>query len=424
MKIDDIILDKIDIFMKKNIISIMDPNKVFWWISVSGGKDSYAMALALFLWYKKNNYIFNGEGIFINQWSKDEIYYYLCKKIDWMPVRIIDAVNETSVYTNYKIGMQAPCSRCSQVRKDIGDAYIMQYYRNGYYNVLARGLHLTDMAISYLWRNFWGIDTIVFAEKLEKGKPFEKLNLKKEIYLAKPLCLVREYECEQFSNYHQYKAICCGCPACAFPSRRDIVEESLRQLLDDALWEFSINGISVYLDRIDVGSNNIKECSLQGEESKHPHLSFDFIEYALKYWKSCIKRINTKFDTNNYLDDIGYNYLVNNVYCLSDKIYMPKFFSDIELSKKEKIMVATVGPFWGAIGYSDTQKRDSILQLQYDICNIKIDKLWSQVNSILNSYYKAKRKGDEKNEKDEKNYFDSICNCYYFSNNNGSFSNL
>lgn len=427
MKIDDIIMIKIDMFMKKNIVNLMDPNKVFWWISVSGGKDSYAMALAIFLWYKKNNYIYNGEAIFINQWDKREIYHYLCKKIDWMPVRIIEAVNDTSMYTNYKIGMQAPCMKCSQVRKQTGDIYIMHHYKNGYYNVLARGLHLTDMAISYLWRNFWGIDTIDFAENLEKGKPFEKLNLQKEIYLAKPLCLIREYECEQFSNLHQYKAICCGCPACAFPSRRDIVEESIRQLWDDGLWEFSVKGIKTYLDQIDIGSNNIREVSLRGKENKCSHLSGDFIEYALKYWKSCIKYTNIVFDTSNYLDDIGYNFLVNNVECSSEKIYMPKFFGDVELSIKEKLMIATVGPFWGAVGYSDKKKRDNILQLQYDICNIKIDSLWSQVNSILKCYYNVKKMEDTIDEKkavNQKNYFNLICDCHCSSNSKCESSDL
>lgn len=412
MEIDDIILNKIDIFMEKNIINNIAPDKIFWWISVSGGKDSYTLALALLLWYKKNNYVFNGEGIFINQWNKDNVYNNLCKKIDWMPIRNINAVKETFKYTNYKFGMQAPCSKCSQVRKDMGEKYIMKYYRDGYYNILARGSHLTDMAISYLWRNFWGIDTAVFAKNLEKGKPFQKLKLDKEVFLAKPLCLVREYECERFSDYHQYKAMRCVCPAYTFPSRRDIVEESLRQLFDDTLWEFNVYGINIYLNTINAEAS-IKEYSLQGKESKCPYLTIDFIEYALKYWKTRIKQANILFDASNYIDDIGYNYLVNNIKCTSNKIYMPKLLSGIDLDKNEKAMIATVGPLWGAIGYSNRQNKEKILGLQNEICNIKIDKLWSQVNFLLQSYYNAKERSSTK---DEKAYIDSLCDCHFFSN--------
>ena len=60
---------------------------------------------------------------------------------------------------------------------------------------------------------------------------------------------VREFESQSFSESNNYEAYCCGCPACKYPSRRDIVEESLLKLFDNnPLWEFNIPGLIDYLN--------------------------------------------------------------------------------------------------------------------------------------------------------------------------------
>lgn len=389
MGISDILIGKIDAFMKHHVIHQINPNKIHWWVSLSGGKDSYSMARVLYDWYKKNNCLFHGIGFYINQWGNASINSHLCKTIDWMPIIMIDGTDTTMMLTNYSSGMQAPCSKCSTARKIIGDQYIMQHYKDGYYNVLARGLHLSDMAISYLWRDFWGIDTISFANKLTKGKPFERLPLEKELYLAKPLCYVREYECEEFARITKYTSACCGCPACRYPSRRDIVEESLKLYYPKGLWEFEVRGIKEYLNNIGSALKT-QINSMSGIESKCCQLPPDFALFAIEYWKSHEKVSPRYFSRTRRLDDIGHDYLVKHQKSDVSKLYLPKFYSDEPLSAKEKIMIATVGPFWGGIGFKNQDYKSYVFQMQYDIFNIEINKEWSQVIPILEAYYEMK----------------------------------
>lgn len=157
-----------------------------------------------------------------------------------MPVTIIDSVDLTRDTINYISGSQAPCKACSSIRKNIGDSFIASNYKNGYINIIARGLHLSDMAISYLWRIFWDIDIDSFTNKLEKGDPLVKLNIQSNTYLAKPLCFIREYETQKYADHLKFHSICCGCPACRYPSRRDIIEESLKLSVDEVVSDYSV----------------------------------------------------------------------------------------------------------------------------------------------------------------------------------------
>lgn len=375
--------------MKNFIIESFDPNKIYWWTSMSGGKDSYTMAYALYLWYKQNGYSFQGEGLYIKQWNEMGIADHLRRNISWMPITEIHGEEETLKHTKYTIGSQAPCSKCSQVRKAVGDLFIAQHHKPGYYNILARGLHFTDMAISYLWRDFWGIDTVQFANSLEKGNPLVKLHPIENYFLAKPLCYVREYECEQFSNYFKYVPICCGCPACRFPSRRDIVEDSIGMLFSNDLWEFDVYGINNYLKRIDA-PDLLKELSYPGKEKKCSRLSPEFSAFAYQYWKSHEKRIHIPFNDCDYLDSIGCRYLQQHETNYSDHLFLPKYYAEVELSSVEKMLIATVGPFWGAIGYNNRSLRNKVLSIQTEVFGICIDELWSHINPILQEYYRNK----------------------------------
>lgn len=387
------IIKKINLFMNIYIIPKIDPNKIYWWFSMSGGKDSFVMAYSIYKWYKANNYQFHGEGICFRQWDKNIFFNELQNQINWIPITVIDVVEKTNMFVKYNKGEQAPCSLCSSVRKCVGDKYITENYRDGYINILARGLHLSDMAISFLWRDFWRIDTTDFALSLTKGNPFVKLDLEKEIFLCKPLCFVREYESQSLSNALGFKSVSCGCPAYKFPSRRDIVEESLRMLFNSDLWEFDVHGIDVYLNKITFGED-VSVLSSRGKEKKEPHLPIEFIQFAVDYWEKNIKS-SLLFDTFSkntkvFLDAIGIDYLVEHKGVDNSKIYYPKLLSDEELTEAEKRMVATAGPFWGAIGYDDISIRNSFLKLQQKIYGIEIDRFWSQVIPLLNQYYKEK----------------------------------
>ena len=378
------VLCKIDVYMKKYILPCFDPSKIYWWFSLSGGKDSFTMAHAINEWYRRNNYTFQGEGFCISQWIENPMYSFLCKQIAWMPVTIIDGINLSKKTLNYVPGEQAPCRACSSIRKSIGDSYIIDHYKDGFINIIARGLHLSDMAISYLWRVFWDIDIDSFSTNLEKGNPLVKLDLQHLIYLAKPLSFVREYETQEYSKLMGYYSICCGCPACRYPSRRDIIEESLRLLFTSAKWEFDVYGIRKYVSLISDGAP-IEEMSLAGIETKNAHMPAEFFDYVLKLFR------NKSYQNHNkatlYLDDIGVNYITRHRKNYSSSILQAKFDSDIMLTASEKAIIATVGPYWGCIGYGDKSMRHYLIKQQKERYNFQIDYLWSQVIPLLNDFY-------------------------------------
>ncbi|MCM1262004.1 MAG: hypothetical protein NC313_04715 [Butyrivibrio sp.] len=378
------VLQKIDIYMQKYIIPYFNPSKIYWWFSLSGGKDSFVMAHGMNEWYSRNNFSFHAEGFCVSQWNKNVQYSLLQKQITWMPVTIIDGVDLSRNTINYTFGDQAPCHDCSLIRKNMGDFYIKDNYKDGYINIIARGIHLSDMAISYLWRVFWDIDVESFTRRLEKGNPLVKLNTQPIVYLAKPLCFVREYETQEYANQLKFHPICCGCPACRYPSRRDIVEESLKQLFSSVKWEFEVYGINDYLKLI--GDNApIEEISLSGLEIKRAHLPVEFFDYMVNQFKNeCFYDFSKSM---YFLDDVGANYLTKYKKFNLDKIISPKLCSDIPLTFPEKSMIATVGPLWGSIGYQNKSMRNKLLKLQTEIYHIQIDCLWSQVIPMLRDFY-------------------------------------
>lgn len=381
----EVVLQKIDIYMQKYIIPYYNPSNIYWWFSLSGGKDSFVMAHSMNEWYKRNNYSFQAEGFCVKQWNKNLSYSLLQEQMSWMRFTIIDGVNLTKNTINYTAGDQAPCHTCSLIRKKMGDTFIAENYKNGYINIVARGIHLSDMAISYLWRLFWDVDVDYFTQRQEKGNPLIKLDMQPSVYLAKPLCFVREYETQEYSNQLKFHSICCGCPACRYPSRRDIVEESLKLLFSSTKWEFEIYGIRDYLKLIG-GNIPIEKISLSGLECKRPHLPIEFFDYMLNKFKNK-SFYNNLFDREFFLDDIGIEYLVKHKKFNSDKISQPKLYSDIPLTLPEKSVIATVGPFWGCVGYQNKEMREKLIKLQKEIYNIHIDYLWSQVIPFLKDFY-------------------------------------
>lgn len=395
----EIVLQKIDIYMQKYITPCFNPSKIYWWFSLSGGKDSFVMAHSINEWYKRNNFSFHAEGFCVSQWNKNVSYSLLQEQVSWMSVTIIDSVDLTRNSINYTPGSQAPCHTCSLIRKNIGDSFIANNYKKGYINIIARGLHLSDMAISYLWRIFWNIDINSFANKLEKGNPLVGLNIKPNTYLAKPLCFVREYETQEYSNQLNFHSICCGCPACRYPSRRDIVEESMKLLFSSKKWEFDVHGIREYL-KVIGGNTPIEEISLLGLEFKRPHLPIEFFDYMLNYFKNKHFCNYSKF--TYFLDDIGVDFLTKYKKTDFDKIIQPKMYSDIPLTYPEKSMIATVGPFWGCVGYQNKSIRNELIKLQNNIYNFQIDCLWSQVIPLLKDFYSHTF-----------NYSTTCCSCNY-----------
>ena len=95
--VNENILKKIDLYLKLFILPRFNPNEIFWWFSISGGKDSYAMTKAIYDWYELNGFKLNGKAFYINQWGRN-FGKKLKEQFNWIEVEEIDAILETKKF--------------------------------------------------------------------------------------------------------------------------------------------------------------------------------------------------------------------------------------------------------------------------------------------------------------------------------------
>jgi tRNA(Ile)-lysidine synthase TilS/MesJ len=389
---------KLDLYMRSHILPRFKPEQIRRWLSLSGGKDSFAMAEGLRKWYLANRFQFNAVPFTIDQWH-GEAPAEISRQITWSHVQIIEANKLTLESTRYKTGQQAPCRLCSDVRRDLtdelirgGSEYLSQDAKCA--DVVVRGLHLTDTSISALWRYTMGKDPS--QEMLRAGKARGVSHLFGTVYLAKPLYYVREFESHQYARIAGYKHSCCGCAACRYPSRRDIVEESVAGFLRSPLWEFDVPGIEDLLAQSEPAdaTTEIQKRSEPGIETKHSHLPIGFARATVrKYverWNSVRYQLQPLLDSYSDLDRIGVGRLRDRRSLIrADKLPMPSIFrtkSAGPYSDFHLMTIATMGPFWGAIGLeADVAMRAWEIQLQY--FGVQIDDQWSQVGKLLREFY-------------------------------------
>jgi hypothetical protein len=351
------------------------------------------MAHGMQRWYNKRGLHVKGTAFHIDQWGSQAVKsinnYF--KQFDF---QIINGRSLTLASTNYHYGQQAPCRQCADARRKINDEFIQpESSRNGKINIICRGLHLSDIATSLLWRYVMIDHPLDAMIKSQKGKPLTRLW--SNTFLAKPLTYVREFEAQQYSLLLNYQPLCCGCPACLFPSRRDIIEETLLQFNRSPLWEFSIPGIQDFLcywsDSHTVSS--AKSLSAPGLETKKAHLPDDFgyfvVDYFLKQKALLTSRsLRSHFDDRVDLDEIGKRRLQE--YRPRIEVEQPPLPAILNLERNignlEALLIATLGPFWGAIGLSSAMSNQVFL-LQEKFFGIAIDDKWSQVTHMLNKYY-------------------------------------
>lgn len=393
----DAFMAKLDLFMRLHILKRFKPDEICWWLSLSGGKDSFAMAHGLRRWYLDRQLAFNAVLFTIDQWH-GEAPAFIRQQIQWAPVHVIDGRQLTLNGTHYKTGQQAPCRACADVRRDLTDVFMSnRTIRAGMdrcaVNILARGLHLTDTSVSALWRFVFGKDPASDMTSAGKAKPIAEL--REGTFLAKPLYYIREFECQQYALETGYRAACCGCPACKFPSRRDIVEESVAGLIRNPLWEFDVPGMQELILQFApaVTIPQLKATSAPGIESKHAHLPREFaLSVARRHltrWASSASHLAPIFDSAVDLDEIGARRLRYQTRpCAPAKLPMPALFrNEVNcLSESHLMVIATLGPFWGAIGLSDVFQ-DLAWHIQRVYFGMSIDETWSQVGDLLREYY-------------------------------------
>lgn len=380
----NLLVRKVDLFMKLHVLPHFKPDDIHWVFSISGGKDSFVMCESIREWYEIHGHTLRALGLYIWQWGEEDPSNFLKNTLPWIPnIEVIDA----RVYTTSCLGtgthQQAQCRSCADIRHYFSDMYLGRLKADGPF-FLCRGLHFTDMTISILWRFIW----YGLGDRLDgKGKPIAPLA--KNIFLAKPLCFAREYECQVYAKQKNYIPLHCDCPAQIYPSRRDIVEESIRQFYASPLWEFDIPGSSYYLQNT-AGLPDViqlKEISAHGRETKRNIIPDAYYTFARDYFLQ-MPHDSMPNQMEVLLETFSSDYLCSGSYGILDRYNGGcKLLSEPDsLSSFDLRMIGTLGPFWAAVSLPHRQ-REYFFRLQQQVWKFVPDSNWSQVYSLLKLYY-------------------------------------
>lgn len=383
---------KIDFYMQQHVTPFFKPEEILWCFSLSGGKDSYSMLFGVKEWYASNGYTFHQMPFHVSQWSSNAAEH-IARELGG-EVRILDAVSETARQLNYTRGEQAPCSDCSNIRKQANDTLVGDLLCSSDKTIfLARGLHLTDTAISFLWRKALGLEPFEEIEKLGKYKPIEKLG--DRFFLVKPLSYAREFETQDFIEKLSVNTCCCGCPACFFPSRRDIIKETLTYLFSSSVWECDVQGVQSFLNKCSLrGFDFVVSRSAPGVENRAKRLSGEFYEFTLnKFYERFLTakyKSDMFFDCNANLDEIGLDNLQGKYRCLESQGWgEPKSLTSLPIKIGALEMASVVlGPFWGAYGLGK-ESREKAIDLQSKMFGIKVTEKLDHVIQLLKDFNKV-----------------------------------
>ncbi len=382
---------KIDLFLRLHILPTFTPERIHWWFSLSGGKDSFAMAEGIRQWYADHGLRLTASAFSIDQWG-GVAPRSIGSQLGWVDVETVDGRLLTQELTGYSPGEQAPCRSCADARRQLSDDLLARRApRAGFVTFLARGLHLSDTAASLAWRFALGRDPA--GDMITQGKAKPIVALRPDVYLVKPLAYAREFESEHYAQAAGYRRACCGCPACQFPSRRDIVEETLLLFYKDPLWEFRVPGVRQVLAQF--GAPNVEFISAPGVQAKQPHLPPDFGAFAVAVFRqlACVAQVawGDLCDTSIDLDRLGAERLRYNAPLHSSpRPPLPALLRGRDLDPPEERMIATMGPFWGAVALAPAlAARAWELQRQY--FGLSCDPRWTQVTPLLRQYYAQRR---------------------------------
>jgi hypothetical protein len=225
-----------------------------------------------------------------------------------------------------------------------------------------------------------------------KGRPITAIGAKR--YLSKPLFFIREYETQTYANKIGFKKACCGCPACRYPSRRDIVEETLLHFFRGNLWEFDVPGMREFI--AGNGSNaefaSLRSASAPGLVTKRDHLPNDFVEFAVELISrhlslTAFSDVSSQIDFTSCLDDLGLAALDGKKPIIAPlTIPVPGMLVGRPLSGPIARAIAALGPFWAAFSLPP-QTRRLALTLQRALFGISVDESLTNVTLLLRDYY-------------------------------------
>lgn len=410
------LLRKMDRYFTDYVLPVIDPSKAVWLFSLSGGIDSWACRDLIRYWYEVNGVSLNERSFHINQWNAPVALTYVKKKPD--TITMLDAQDITHDRLNYVVGDQAPCSTCSGVRHDSTDLMVdtlLSEIPSSDSVVVARGHHMSDLAVSLLWRYLAGKEPASAMLEAKKGHPFQAL--KQRAHLAKPLIYVLKSEIAAYAEENQIagECACVACPAHNFPSRRDIVNETAGALLaeHDSLWELSIPGVDPLFEKWTTNPTKaaeIRAMSQKRPQPRHDHMPFgavnrieEFYDYHLD--RSAIPELRARFSIEPTLDGLALPALLRQTSAQSFfvSIPIPKYLyrfvvgTELRLSRQERLMLLCMGPFWGSF-ILPQHLRDEAHKMSIRLFpRLRFDDEWSHVGSFLKWYASQSERDDSFN---------------------------
>lgn len=173
-------------------------------VCISGGKDSFLLALLFKLLSSRSDFPIKVKYIVINP-GYEKKYISLIKKnaktLD-IPLKIIDknifSVAEKESTVNGKI--KNPCYMCARLRRGV----LYKSAKELGCNKIALGHHMDDVCETILISMFYGAQLQCMTPKA-KSENFENISL------IRPLYKVREKDIIRFKNYNNLSFLDCAC---------------------------------------------------------------------------------------------------------------------------------------------------------------------------------------------------------------------
>ena len=196
-------------------------------VGMSGGKDSYVLALALMELSMSAELPFTVHPIHLDQHQPgfDRVTFERTLERLGLPCEVISQDTYSQVIAKLKPG-QIPCAICGRMRRGILNAHCQA---RGY-TKLALGHHLDDAIETFLLNLFYGrrLDPLKPATPSQRG-----------VTAIRPLILVEERKIAAWVDAHGIQTV--ACPVC------DSVPESRRRDLKQVMTQFEALHVDVRL---------------------------------------------------------------------------------------------------------------------------------------------------------------------------------
>lgn len=402
---------KVNLFMEDFILPKFDPTRILWVFSLSGGVDSWVTREAIRAWYQEKSLEILEETLHVDQW--DAPIADLLRKGHW-GVSFVADKRATSRNLGFNSDTQAQCGPCSIIRRDATDNFtygLLQAYP-GTDVIVARGHHLTDLAVSILWRLLAGRSPVSDLVSSGKGHPLSELENRS--YLAKPLIYATKSEIETVAKSRNLVGACAclSCPAHGIPSRRDIMNITAVPALAMSLrgWELQLPGVR---DIIQTWTNDarkwhlVKELSdpdtsvLCSESVPQIPLSSAKSFYDNALCESALEALSQEFDFSSTLDAEAFSFLAGKPPLGFTRVPVPAYLlrhlrlPEENYSIRERLMMLCYGPFWGLFALPHELRHRAIEIRATLFPGITFDDTWGQSAEFFKSHDKLYMPGSK-----------------------------